>query len=79
MKALIGSYVDNCTKEDLENLIISNNYEVSNEELDIMFYYLKNKWESIYDGDEEVLAELKEKLSENTYNTLLNLYNIYKR
>ena len=65
----------NLTKEDI------NQYDnsLSQEEINIIDYYIKNKTKEFIEGNPfPILEELKQKLSPNTYIKIIDLYNKYK-
>lgn len=78
-KNLIQSYVQNLKKEDIIKYINQNNYCVSDKEIDVIYFYIKNYWEDIYKGDEGVLEKLKSDVSENTYLEIMKLYDKAKK
>ena len=45
----------------------------------IIYDFIKNNWQEIYKGDRlKMLNEIKNKVSNNTYLYILDLYNKYK-
>ena len=78
-KYLIYKYAMNITKEDIINYAYKNNYLLNNQEINIIYYYIMNKTKAFIEGNPlPILNELKQKLSTNTYNIILELYNKYK-
>ena len=77
IKNLIKTYISNLTIDDLKQYIYRNYQEVDENEINIIYSYLKNKWEDIYNDNPKIWNELKEKLSPNTYNEIVKLYKKY--
>lgn len=77
---LIGEYVNNKLKEqDINNFALKKNIHLTEDEIKIIYMYIKNYWREFYKGDPiELFIELKEKLNTNTYNTIIKLYKEYK-
>ncbi len=73
-KMLIKQWIPKIQKQDMENFLKKNNFPVSDEELDILYYYLKNRWEDVYEGKKSVFQELKAKLNPTLYQNLYQLY-----
>lgn len=78
-KTLIKNYVDNLKKENIIKFIGNNNYQVDDKEIDIIYFYIKNYWEDIYDNKDEVWSRLKNDVSESTYKKIVNLFNDYSK
>ena len=77
---LIKEYVVKLTEEDIESFAKKRGITITNEELKTIYMYIKNYWKEFYKGDPtELFLELKEKLSKDVYNEILNLYNEYKK
>lgn len=80
MEELIKDYIQTkLTEEDILKYAKKKNITLKENEAKIIYLYLKNYWQVFYKGDpKELWNELKEKLSENTYNELFKLYKTYK-
>lgn len=78
MKNLIGSYINRITGSDIKCFLEKNNYQVIDNDLETILFYIKNYWEQVYDGDTSVFEEIKPKISESSYQTMISLYNQYK-
>lgn len=78
-KNLIENYVNKMTKEDLINYAQKQNLNVSQNEINIIYYYIKNYWEIFYEKDpSNLFLALKEKLQKQNYEYLKKLYLQYK-
>ena len=72
-KSLIENYMKRMNYQDVQNYVKKNYPEVSEEEIKVIYKYLKNRWEEIYDEKQEVLDDLKKEVSEETYKEIIKL------
>lgn len=77
MKNFINLYINNLTYNDLKKYIDKNYENISDDEIKIIYYYIKNRWNDIYNNDIKVWEELKMKLTNKTYDEIKKLYNKY--
>ena len=77
-KQILKSYIDKLKKEDIIKFINNNNYQVSDMEINTIYFYIKNYWEELFDNSEEIWKKLQNDVSKNTYLELMKLYNKYK-
>ncbi len=77
-KKIIYNYINNIKKEDIIYYSIKEGIILSKYEIDIIYDYIKNKYLSIIDNPNKILTEIKEKVSNETYHKLLELYDKYK-
>ena len=77
----IKNYINNkLSKNDIINFANKENVNLTIEEVNIIYYYIKNYWEIFYKGDPTTLfKELKTKLSAKAYNKAYSLYLEYKK
>lgn len=78
-KSIIRNYVEKLKKEDIIKYIESNNYQVSNKEIDTIYFYIKNYWEDIFNNKEEIWQKIKNDVSESTYFEIIKLRDKYKK
>lgn len=78
-KQILKSYIDTLKKEDIIKFIDNNNYQVSDKEINIIYFYIKNYWEDLFDNDEEIWKKLRNDVSSKTYLEIMGLYNKYKK
>lgn len=78
-KQILKSYIDKLKKEDIIKFINNNNYQVSDMEINTIYFYIKNYWEELFDNNEEIWKKLQNDVSKNTYLELMKLYNKYKK
>ncbi len=74
---IIKSYIKFITKDDILNYARNNNIILDNQELDTIYYEIKNNYEKILNNPGEELNNIKNKVSNNTYNKIYELYTIY--
>lgn len=76
---MLEKYINKLTKEDILKFSYTQNVKLTHEELDIIYFYIKEYWRQIVKSDPtSIFMELKEKLSTNVYNKMIELYNKYK-
>ncbi len=76
---IIQRYINQLTKEDIINYTNKQNISLTNKEIDIIYYYIKNKSNEFLKGNhEEILQELKQKLTNSTYKKIEEIYIMYK-
>lgn len=80
-KFLIKNYISKLKKDDIVTYIKNNNLQISStDEIDIIYYYIKEKNYLLFDNNiQQLFSELKEKLSLNTFIEIVNIYNKYKK
>ena len=78
-KQILKTYVEKLKKEDVIKFIENNNYNVSNKEIDVIYFYIKNYWEDFYYNNKQVWDRLHNDISENTYNQIIQLYKKYQK
>ena len=67
---LISEYVNRMQKQDVNNFAIKQGITLDNEELDIIYIYIKNP--------KVILEEIKYQVKPLTYNKIENLYMQFK-
>lgn len=77
-KLVIYDYIKKIKKEDIFNYGIRQGIEINNNDIDIIYDYINNRYNDIIDNTDSILLEVKDKLNINTYNKLLELYDKYK-
>ena len=76
---IIKKYINKLTKQDIKNYIEKENISLKESEIDTIYYYIKNKSNTFLKGHhKEILEELKHKVTKNTYQKILELYELYK-
>lgn len=75
---LIKKYINTLKKSDIVEFARKQNVKLSEIELDTIYNTIKTRWEEIYTNGIKVIDEYKNKLTNTTYNKLIELYNEYK-
>lgn len=76
---LIKNYINKLTVNDVNNLAISHNINLNQQELDFIYNKIKNNYETLlYGNNELIFNELKNKVSNDNYQKIKNLFNEYK-
>lgn len=80
MNYLIKEYIKNVTEEDIMNFAEKEGIKLLNEEVKIIYMYIKNYWEVLLNHDSTfIFEELKEKLRKEPYDKIVELYDKYKK
>ena len=77
-KLLIYKYIERIKKEDIANYSLSQNINLNNDELNIIYDYIKHKTNEILNNPQEIINEIKDKVSISVYNKIIELYEKYK-
>ena len=78
-KLIIVNYIKKLTKQDIYNYCKNNRIPINDDEVDVIYYYIKHKYNMFLDGyHEELLEEIKYKVRSFTYSKILELYDKYK-
>ena len=76
---IIKNYISKITKEDINKFSKKHNIELSKEELKLVEQHIKNDWKKIIYGDPKpILENLKQKLNQEKYQKIENLYIEFK-
>lgn len=76
---LISEYVNRMQKQDVNNFAIKQGITLDNEELDIIYNYIKNNYKTlIYGNPKVILEEIKYQVKPLTYSKIENLYMQFK-
>ncbi len=77
---LLKNYINNLKKEDINAFALNNNITLSNEELDIIYDTIKNDYSNLlYGNHDEVFEKLKNKVSTDNYDKIIDLFFEYKK
>lgn len=72
---LIKSYVDKLTKEDIRDFSLKQGINLTDNEINVIYRYIKEDWQTLYYGNEKViLDELKKEIREEVFNKIESLY-----
>lgn len=76
---LIEEYVNRMKKEDINNFALKQGIILDDNELNIIYNYIKENYKTIlYGNPKEILLEIKEKVKPLTYSKIENLYIKFK-
>lgn len=80
MNIFLRSYINKITEQDIYNYALKEGITLLGDETRIIYTYLKNYWQVLLDDDSTfIFEELKEKLRDETYNKIVELYEKYKK
>ena len=76
---LLYNYIRKLTKQDIISFTRNKNIFLSDDEIDIIYFYIKNRYVDFFNGNhQEILEEIREQVSSSTYFKILEYYNLYK-
>ena len=79
-KNVIKKYADNITKEDILKFAESENVSISNNELNVIYYIIKNKQDEILNEDfYEFISNYKLDFNPILFNKIIEKYEKYKK
>lgn len=77
-KLIILKYMERLTKDDIVKYASKQDISIKDNELDLIYAYIKKYPERILNDTLDVIDEIKDDLSDEVYDKLLELYNKYK-
>ena len=77
-KLLIVEYIKKLSKEDILRYGLKEDIVLTKNELDIIYNYIKNRYNDIFNNPLEILDEIKDKVRNSVYDKLMELYDKYK-
>ena len=77
-KLIILKYMERLTKDDIVKYASKQDISIKDNELDLIYAYIKKYPERILNNTLDVIDEIKDDLSDKVYDKLLELYNKYK-
>ena len=78
-KNLLKQWITNIQQEDFNRYLKMNGLWTSDQEAKVLYQFLKEDWEDIYDGKQETFSKLQKNISEGTYQKLYSLYEQAKK
>ena len=75
---LIKNYLKRLSLKDINDFAIKNGINLPKGEDKIIYDLIMKYWQNIYHGDTTCFDDIKKKVSTDTYNVMINLYNEYK-
>ena len=77
-KLIIYEYINRLRREDIVKFCVIKGIDASDNEIDIIYEYIKRDYKRFFNNPEEVLLEIKNEVSSNTFSIIMDLYNKYK-
>ena len=77
-KQLIQQYINKLKKEDIIIFSKKQGINLTNNELDLIYYKIKDNPEKILNNPLKEINSIKDNISINVYNKLIELYDKYK-
>ena len=77
-KLMIIGYISKLKKEDIKRFSLEQGIDITEEELVLIYNYLKNETKKTIDNPLEVIESIKDKVSQPVYNKINELYEQYK-
>lgn len=77
-RLIIYEYINRLKREDIIKFCNIKGISVNNDDLDIVYSYIKKEYKRFFNNPDEVLNEIKDKVSSYTFNEIMKLYNKYK-
>lgn len=79
IEKLIIQYIDRMNLGDIDAFARKNGIVLNQDELELIFYHIKNNWRTIvYGNPKPILEDLKSKVDGLTYQKIENLYVEFK-
>ncbi len=76
---LISEYIRRLNPEDINNFALKQGVTLTEEELQVIYYHVKNNYKLFLTGDPTpILKEVEKEVRPHTYNKIIELYNTYK-
>lgn len=78
-KNIIKNYINNLTKEKINTFALDNGIKLKNNEIDIIYKYIKSDWETIiYSNHYIILNKIKDNIDSKVYQKIDELIIFYK-
>lgn len=78
-KLIIYKYIDRIRKIDIMNYGIKEGIELNNEEINLIYFYIKNRYMDFFNNPDDIFREIEGNVRDNVYSKIIELYNKYKR
>lgn len=74
---LIKNYINNLDKDTINNYLLKQDINLNENELEIIYYHLKNNWYSfLYEDETPIINNIKENIDNDNF---FKLYELYKK
>ncbi len=78
MLEIIKKYINSLTKEHIKNFGIKNSVNLTDKEIDTVYYVLNNELEELFSDTESILNEYENNFSVENFKKIKKLISIYK-
>lgn len=78
-KLIIYKYIDRIRKIDIMNYGIKEGIELNDEEINLIYFYIKNRYMNFFNNPDDIFREIEGNVRDNVYSKIIELYNKYKR
>ena len=78
MKSLLKNYIDLLTTDKLKSFAIKNDINLTDNELDYILNLVKENYDDILVNEDKYLNDIKNKIKEEEFIKISNLYTYYK-
>ena len=78
-KEIIRKHIDKLSINDLEKFALKNNINYTQDELIIIYNFIKYNYNDLLDENIKVFEQIKDKINPVLYKKILNLYIEYKQ
>ncbi|MCI6847462.1 MAG: hypothetical protein MR835_01240 [Erysipelotrichaceae bacterium] len=78
-KLIIYKYIDRIRKIDIMNYGIKEGIELNDEEINLIYFYIKNRYMDFFNNPNDIFREIEGNVRDNVYSKIIELYNKYKR
>ena len=78
-KLIIYKYIDRIRKIDIMNYGIKEGIELNDEEINLIYFYIKNRYMDFFNNPDDIFMEIEGNVRDNVYSKIIELYNKYKR
>jgi len=79
MEKLIKEYIDNIDEYTIDKYAKSQNINLSDDELKVLYLYLKNYWQVFLKGNpNDLFKELEQQINKDNLDKIKELYQKYK-
>ena len=78
-KLIIYKYIDRIKKIDIMNYGIKEGIELNDEEINLIYFYIKNRYMDFFNNPDDIFREIEGNVRDNVYSKIIELYNKYKR
>ena len=77
-RLIIYEYINRLRKEDIVKFCNTKKISVNDNDLEVVYSYIKNDYKRFFNNPMNVLNEVKPLVSDYTYNEIMKLYGKYK-